>query len=116
MSSRYTLRVAALQILLERRLATHESSVAAGLPSAASHTSTNGAGPSSSTINGNAGASTSSPAPVAHRRSADGGGGFFAFDLSGLMGREGSKSKYPKEMIKILDEKLKRISMGQETK
>lgn len=33
------------------------------------------------------------------------------------MGREGKGSpKYPKEMLKVLDEKLKRISMGQETK
>lgn len=33
------------------------------------------------------------------------------------MGREGSKSpKFPKEMIKVLDDKLKRISMGLEAK
>jgi hypothetical protein len=54
---------------------------------------------------------------VPNRRSQTEGGGFFAFDLGSLMGREGSKSpKYPKEMLKVLDDKLKRISMGQETK
>lgn len=51
------------------------------------------------------------------RRSNEGSGSFFAFDLGSLMGRDSSKSpKYPEKLLKVLDMALKKIAMGQEPK
>nr|XP_019005449.1 uncharacterized protein I203_02304 [Kwoniella mangroviensis CBS 8507]OCF68910.1 hypothetical protein I203_02304 [Kwoniella mangroviensis CBS 8507] len=88
----YTIRVAYLQALLDRRseaAATKEEEASPPLP-------TNHAASS--------------------RRSHD--GSFLAtFDLGSLMGKDSSKSpKYPEKLLKFFDSSLQRIAMGQEPK
>ncbi|WVF70101.1 hypothetical protein IAT40_004889 [Kwoniella sp. CBS 6097] len=87
----YTLRVAYLQDLIQRRTQSPGIIELDHVPSNAV------AGPS--------------------RKPHDASSSFFAFDFGSLVNRESTKSpKYPEKLLKLLDSNLQRIAMGQEPK
>lgn len=62
-------------------------------------------------------ASSSTPSSTPSRRSYQDSHTFSFFDLSSLVGRDSSKSpKYPEKLLKVMDNTLQRIAMGQEAK